>query len=229
MVEFLLPMPFWNWSTYDGHSGLDWGQRAGTPVRAVAAGRVTYLDWWGRDIFWNGQWTRGGGITRTITADTPRGTIQIIHCHFASFEGAQLGDRVNVGDYLGPVGNTGKSTGPHLHVELWKDGVPQVEQNWFDLNNWIGKNGTPAAGGDDPTPHEPLVLTKETDMILIAQRKNSQLAKGRYDPATGRIREISKFENELLRGAQAAGAGNNVVFSTVSDEAYGKLVAGAKK
>ena len=65
-------------------------------------------------------------------------------------------------------------------------------------------------------------------MILIAQRKNANLAKGRYNPSNGRIREITKSENELLRGAQAAGAGANVVYSTVSDAAYAKLLSGAK-
>lgn len=224
--RFLLPMPFWNWSTYDGHSGLDWGQPSGTPVRAIAGGRITYLDWWGRDIFWNGRWTRGGGITRTITAETPRGTIQIIHCHFDSFEGAQIGDRVDPGDVIGTVGNTGWSTGPHLHVEIWLNGKAQREFDWMDPDNWIGKNGTKAKLAGDSRPHNKLVLEKENDMILIAQRKNADLAKGRYDPDTGRIREITKSENELLRGAQAAGAGANVVYSTVSDEAYAKLLTG---
>ncbi|MGN8551132.1 UNVERIFIED_CONTAM: hypothetical protein OHV15_00920 [Microbacterium sp. SLM126] len=65
-------------------------------------------------------------------------------------------------------------------------------------------------------------------MILIAQRKDAGLAKGRYNPDTGRIREISKSENELLRGAQAAGAGANVVYSAVSNDAYAKQVTGKK-
>lgn len=228
MPKGFLPMPFWNWTTYDGHGGLDWGQRGGTPIRAIAAGRVTYLDWWGRDIFWNGRWTRGGGITRTITAQTPRGLIQIIHCHLESFEGPRLGDSVRLGDFIGPVGNTGWSTGNHLHVEIWKDGVPQREWDWLDPENWMGKNGSIASLGGDTVPHQPLDLSMEKDMILIAQRKEAGLAKGRYNPETGRIREITKSENELLRGAQAAGAGANVVYSTVSNEAYGKLLTGAK-
>jgi murein DD-endopeptidase MepM/ murein hydrolase activator NlpD len=217
-VRANLPMPFWNWYTYPNHTGLDWAQPLDTPICAIADGYISFADQWG---------PRAGG-TRTLTIPS-LGGLQFMMCHLDdTTKGPPVGSRVRRGDVVAYSGNSGRSTGPHLHGEMWLHGVSQNEFDWFDLDNWIGKNGTPASVGGDPIPHEPLVLTKEKDMILIAQRKNAALAKGRYNPDTGRIREITSSENALLRGAQAAGAGSNVVYSTVSDAAYGKLLRGAK-
>lgn len=68
---------------------------------------------------------------------------------------------------------------------------------------------------------------EETEMIIIAQRKNSQLAKGIYDPKTGKIaREIKPEENNLLRSAEGAGgkANGTILYGTVSDSDYAKLL-----
>ena len=43
----------------------------------------------------------------------------------------QVGDVLAKGDVLGKVGNTGFSTGPHLHFEVRKDGVPQDPQQYI--------------------------------------------------------------------------------------------------
>ncbi len=213
-----LPMPYWTWYTYKKHTGLDWAQGRGTPIRAIADGYISYADQWG---------PRAAG-TRTLTMPS-LGGLKFMMCHLDDpREGPPVGTRVRCGDIVAFVGNSGLSTGPHLHGELWLNGVRQSGFDWFDLENWIGKNGTRASRGGDLRPHKPIVIERETDMILIAQRKDAGLAKGRYNPDTGRIREITKSENELLRGAQAAGAGANVVYSTVSNEAYAKLVTGKK-
>lgn len=73
-----------------------------------------------------------------------------------------------------------------------------------------------------PIPVPPL----EEDMLIIVQRQDSQLAKGIYDPTTGRIRRhISKAENNLLRSAEGAGgrANGTILYGTVSDDDFKAL------
>lgn len=71
-------------------------------------------------------------------------------------------------------------------------------------------------------------LLEETEMAtIIAQRSNSQLAKGLYNPATGRIREITRHENTLLREAQESHP-EQVIYSTVPDATYNALLKGLK-
>lgn len=68
------------------------------------------------------------------------------------------------------------------------------------------------------------VLEQEDDMaIIVVQRENSQLAKGLFDPTTGKLRrEISRSENNLYRAAHAANP-SAVIYATVSDKDYAVL------
>lgn len=45
-----------------------------------------------------------------------------------------VGQPITVGQYLGDVGNTGKSTGPHLHLEIQADGASVDPFAWLKAN-----------------------------------------------------------------------------------------------
>jgi murein DD-endopeptidase MepM/ murein hydrolase activator NlpD len=91
------------------HEGIDFGAPIGTPILAAGDGVVTRASVMGGygnvvDIQHDGTWsTRYGHISR-----------------FAS--GLRPGDRVKQGDVIAFVGNTGRSTGPHLHYEVRRNG-----------------------------------------------------------------------------------------------------------
>lgn len=90
------------------HTGVDFAAQRGTPVRSVGDGIVA-------EAGWNG----GYGKAIDIKHDS---TYMSRYAHLDSFaEGIQPGVSVTKGQIIGFVGSTGRSTGPHLHFELYKD------------------------------------------------------------------------------------------------------------
>lgn len=173
-----MPMPFSNPTTYAGHGGIDFGQPMGQPIPAITEGTITFAAWWNDNAGWTKTITRGDGL-------------QIMHCHLNNLAGLAVGARVNYGQDFAYVGTTGHSTGPHLHLEMWKGGVPQDEWQWMDKGTWIGKGST--AGGDSkpfPTPTPPpangeqqeddqvnvvLYLYVPTNSLILADHLNMTL------------------------------------------------------
>ncbi len=96
---------------YRPHTGVDYAAPAGTPVRAVADGTVTYKGYKG-----------AGG--NTVYIKHP-GKLQSGYLHLKGYaKGIAVGKHVSQGQVIGYVGSTGRSTGPHLDFRLWKNGTP---------------------------------------------------------------------------------------------------------
>lgn len=103
----------WRTSPFTGkrefHKGVDISAPRGTPILSPAKGRVVYVG-------------KKGGYGLMITIDHGGGTTtRYAHLHGAS---VKKGDRIGRGDVIAQVGNTGRSTGPHLHYEVRVNGVP---------------------------------------------------------------------------------------------------------
>jgi murein DD-endopeptidase MepM/ murein hydrolase activator NlpD len=98
------------------HKGLDIATRQGTPIIAPADGLVTYAA---------DKWLMGN----MVTIDHGFGMVtRYGHVHkFLKHKG----DRVKRGDVIALVGNTGRSTGPHLHYEVRLNGVPVDPQKYI--------------------------------------------------------------------------------------------------
>lgn len=90
------------------HKGVDLAAPSGTPIRAVADGVVTRAGWAG-----------GHGNHVELRHD---GGVVTGYSHLSSI-GVKVGQKVGQGDYVGRVGSTGLSTGPHLHYEYRVNGV----------------------------------------------------------------------------------------------------------
>jgi len=91
------------------HRGTDFAAPMGTPIMASGSGIITRARWCG-----------GGGNCVKIKHNS---TYQTIYAHMKSFgRGIREGIRVKQGQIIGYVGSTGKSTGPHLHYEVVKNG-----------------------------------------------------------------------------------------------------------
>jgi murein DD-endopeptidase MepM/ murein hydrolase activator NlpD len=91
----------------DFHAGLDLAAPRGTPVRAAASGTVEF----------SGRRGDAGNLVEIAHADGTRTR----YAHLDSRKVAQ-GDTVHVGQVLGAVGSTGRSTGPHLHFAVERAG-----------------------------------------------------------------------------------------------------------
>ena len=85
------------------HSGLDFRGAIGTPIYSAAKGRVSFVGW-------------KGGYGKTIEITHGNG-LMTRYAHMSNF-GAKVGDLVEAGNTIGAIGNTGRSTGPHLHFEV---------------------------------------------------------------------------------------------------------------
>ena len=87
------------------HTGVDWANRVGTPI--IAAGNGTVL---------KAEWDSGYG--RRVELQHTNGYVTA-YSHMSSFaKGITPGRRVQQGQVIGYVGNSGLSTGPHLHYEV---------------------------------------------------------------------------------------------------------------
>ncbi len=90
------------------HTGVDFAAQRGTPVRAVGDGIIA-------EAGWNGGYGKAIDIKHDATYSSR-------YAHLDGFaEGIQAGVAVTKGQLIGYVGSTGRSTGPHLHFELYKD------------------------------------------------------------------------------------------------------------
>jgi len=89
------------------HQGLDFFVPAGTPVLATADGKVIQAD-------------TVGNFGIVIRIENSR-SIRTFFAHLADFT-VQAGQRVQKGEFIGHSGNTGLSSGPHLHYEVIQAG-----------------------------------------------------------------------------------------------------------
>lgn len=92
------------------HTGVDWAEDTGAPIFAAGNGTIIKADW------------DSGGYGRKIEIQHLNG-YATHYAHLSGFaRGIQPGARVRQGQIIGYVGNTGLSTGPHLHYEVLING-----------------------------------------------------------------------------------------------------------
>src|SRR5574344_434266 len=131
------------------HYGVDFKVSIGTPVYAPADGVVTYA-----------KYMRGGGYTIIINH---KGGYYTVYMHLSKFDVRQ-GQNVHIGQVIAKSGNTGYSTGAHLHYEVHVNGRP-VDPLKVDL-----PSGSPA------TAQRLKETFKNTVYILKSELKKNALA-----------------------------------------------------
>ena len=135
---YRLSSPY-GWRTLNGrrkfHAGTDFAAASGTPIYAVADGYVTYAGWnsggYGNYVLiYHGEMSDGN-------------TYSTLYAHMVETPSVKAGQYVTRGTQIGKVGTTGRSTGNHLHLELWQGS---------NINNSVANKATRI----NPASHVPL-------------------------------------------------------------------------
>ncbi|MBT2569839.1 peptidoglycan DD-metalloendopeptidase family protein [Planococcus sp. ISL-110] len=151
------------------HSGDDYGAPAGTRIPSQAAGRVVQAGY--HAIRGNYVRIKSGMLERIYQHNT-RNLVGV-------------GDAVKKGQYVGTVGSTGRSTGPHLHYEVLRNGL-NINPKGFKTGGLIKKQqfGLLGEEGEEVViPTNPSRRTDAMKLLALAARKI-----GMGDGASGSVR-----------------------------------------
>lgn len=110
-------------SAYDSktkHYAVDIVTTKDAPVKAVADGTVIFAEWTAQ--------------TGNVIILKHNNNLISVYKHNAMLTKGQ-GERVRAGEVIATVGSTGElTTGPHLHFELWRDGIPVNPASYIDFD-----------------------------------------------------------------------------------------------
>lgn len=130
---------------YRHHDGIDYRAPYGTPVVSVLPGVVVGSGW------------RGGYGCTVEVSHTPGG-FTTLYAHLQCHSLPDVGQQVDQGYWLGFVGSTGLSTGPHLHFETRIRGRhinPLIAYHRWVLTQPGGGVPSPVGREQDPAPRRP--------------------------------------------------------------------------
>jgi murein DD-endopeptidase MepM/ murein hydrolase activator NlpD len=105
------------------HTGIDFRGDSGDPVHATAAGTVTEAGW-------------SGGYGRMVEIDHGNG-FATRYGHMSKID-VKVGQSIKIGQVIGEIGSTGRSTGPHLHYETRIDGDAVNPQKFLHAGEKLG-------------------------------------------------------------------------------------------
>ncbi|QNU14774.1 M23 family metallopeptidase [Thermomonas sp. XSG] len=108
------------------HKGIDFQASIGDPVLAVADGVVSYAG-------------DRSGYGNTVEIDHGNGYVTR-YAHNSRLV-RQVGDLVRAGQEIARAGSSGRSTGAHVHFELWQDGVVVNPRKFLGHNNALARHG----------------------------------------------------------------------------------------
>ena len=104
------------------HSGEDMAAYYGAPIHAPASGKVTYAGW-------------KGGYGRVIEIDHGNG-FKTRYGHLGAMN-VKVGQKIAFRDVIGKVGSSGRSSGPHLHYEVWFDGIVRNPSKFIEAGQYV--------------------------------------------------------------------------------------------
>ena len=123
------------------HSGTDWARPLGTRIPAIAKGTIRLI-----------QYSKVLGWVLVQTAMDKDGKVWYIgYCHMDKQPTLKVGDKLKIGQEIGKVGNTGFSSGPHLHATLSPTVKGVFSGTVLDLYKYLQENTEkPSTGRTEP-------------------------------------------------------------------------------
>ena len=138
---------------YRPHHGTDFGAKRGTPLLAVNAGKVTFSG-------------RMGGYGKVVKIKHAGG-YESLYAH-QSRTRVKRGQRVKKGQIIGYVGSTGRSTGPHLHLGMKKNG------KWINPMRVLRKKSIKTSVLKKFTKYEDVKTTKYKKVVIKNAKENKE-------------------------------------------------------
>jgi len=150
---------------YRPHHGTDFGAKRGTPLLAVNSGKVIFSGWM-------------GGYGKVVKIKHGGGYVSL-YAHQSRIR-VKRGQKVKKGQVIGYVGSTGRSTGPHLHFGLKKNG------RWINPMKVLRKKSIKTSILKKFTKYEDVKTTKykKVDIKGTEENRNKLLAYLKNDTPT---------------------------------------------
>jgi murein DD-endopeptidase MepM/ murein hydrolase activator NlpD len=104
------------------HAGQDFAGAMATPIYSTAPGVISFTG-------------VRNGYGNTIEIDHGRG-FKTRYAHLSAIS-VSIGDHIALGQRIGAMGSTGRSTGPHLHYEVWVDGRVQNPERFVEAGEYV--------------------------------------------------------------------------------------------
>jgi murein DD-endopeptidase MepM/ murein hydrolase activator NlpD len=191
------------------HGGTDYQYSSGSPVRAIADGKVTNAVTGKKNA--QGSGTLGNQVSILHTAGNGQ-TYSSVYGHLSTVS-VTKGQQVKKGDVIGKSGNTGDSDGPHLHFELrkgkWTTGAGwKAPSSWITMEeaNKILPSGSvnDVEGGTDQSSTDNLSVTdtssgSTSESALLAEAGKLNLAKD-YTAPISQFQAKGERSLNLLKG-----------------------------
>ncbi len=159
-AALFVPWRFTNAFGPPGHYGFDFGINEGTEVYAAQSGEVLVVDADGEANMGFGNYiTLAHDLTRTASG-LYKATQWTLYAHLSRAV-VKPGDKVTAGQIIGYSGNTGNSTGPHLHFQVQESKAPSATRpaetsgtciDPYPLLTNLAVDPTPPPPPPDPTP-----------------------------------------------------------------------------
>jgi murein DD-endopeptidase MepM/ murein hydrolase activator NlpD len=183
----------------DGHSGYDWELPEGTPVLAAQDGRINIA---GRETPFSCPLLNGDTVAAllvNVLHQAPTGELFASLYYHLSRVDVTVGDSVQAGEQLGLSGNTGCSTGPHLHFEVirelyTRDGFRNGVVT--DPYGWIGTQDDPWLLDAHGAVSSNLWLPDQAPQGVLTVDA-AQRARGSSNVAKPRILDVDRFTPSL--------------------------------
>lgn len=140
------------------HEGVDFGMPVGTPLVSVSNATI-------KEVIHDPMRSAYGTMLRTAWTDESGQKWETIYAHLSEIT-VKKGDEVKVGDVIARSGNTGRTTGPHLHFSLKKMGTRTASKHGGEFRDLVDPlpllskdaagDGTGSDDGTVVTAPEPL-------------------------------------------------------------------------
>ena len=211
---FPLGVGTWYCSTgySNGHRALDFttgvpGRIAGSPIYATKAGTVVQnytSDSWGNTVL----------IRHDETTDSSGNCYYSRYAHMLSKSTQEVGSKVSQGDKLGAVGNTGKSTGYHLHFQLYFTSATRTDYTNFNatasfsvnpnsISDFPGIPWTESQYGKVNYVKSPYISDDDMNVIIGAVKGDGSVTQSQFDQT------VNSIANKICQG-QGVTAGSDL-------------------